>query len=274
MPDVKIYVVSDSLSFLAPESIIRLASSHFKGCNFEMVKIPNVKTSAKALEVVNLARENKNSLIVFSSILVEVRDVFIIKGLDYNIECIDILSPAVKALGKAFKVSPVYQPFQSWELNDDYFRRIQAIEFAINNDDGKSLSALQKADIILIGVSRTSKTPLSIYLAYHNYFVVNIPLVSVANVPKYLFEVSSKKVIGLTIHPERLNEIREERNTAMGLYTDNTYADLNTIIEELEFAQSIMKKVGCPIIDITNKAVEETAEIIMKLVKVKSNYLI
>lgn len=271
MPTVKILVVSDSLSFMAPESVMRLTASYFEDSDLEYLKFPNVKTAEKALEIVNLAKKNESSLIVFSTILTEVRDFLVIKCLEHNIRYVDTLSPAVKALGQVLKVSPVYQPAHEWQLNEEYYRKIQAIEFAINNDDGKSLRSLQMADIILIGVSRTSKTPLSIYLAYQDFFVVNIPLVSEATVPKFLFEVSSIKVIGLTINPTRLNEIREERNTTMGVGVESSYSDLNNIIEELEFAQGIMKKIGCPIIDISNKAVEETAEIIMKLVKKKSN---
>ncbi|TRX51906.1 kinase/pyrophosphorylase [Fulvivirga sp. M361] len=272
MTKVKIYVVSDSLSFLAPESIIRIAASYFEGNDFEMVKIPNVKTAQKAIEIVSTAKEHPSSLIIFSTILAEIRDVFMMKCLECNIECIDVLSPAIKSLGKVLKIPPVYQPSHSWQLNDEYFSRIHAIEFAINNDDGQSLSALQKADIILIGVSRTSKTPLSIYLAYHNLLVINIPLVSEAAFPKHLYEMSSKKIIGLTIDPTRLNEIRNERNTTMGVSEDFNYSDLNNIITELEFADQVMKKIGCPVINISNKAVEETAEIIIKLINAKTIY--
>ena len=141
-------------------------------------------------------------------------------------------------------------------MNDEYFNKIHTIEFVINNDDGKSLSALQKADIVLIGISRTSKTPLSIHLAYHNFFVANILLVSEATVPKHLFELSSKKIIGLTISPYRLNEIRTERNAYMGVLGNTSYSSLINIIEELEFACKVMKKIDCPVIDVSNMAVE------------------
>ncbi len=267
MPHYTIYLASDSLSFLEPESITRLAASHFADHPYDIVKFANVKTSQKALEVVMLAKQNSPALLVFSTVLIEVRDTFVLKCLEQQVECIDLLSPLVKSMGKVLKTTPVYQLNYSWQLNDEYFRRIHAIEFAINNDDGKSLSALQKADVVLIGVSRTSKTPLSIYLSYHSYLVVNIPLVAEESVPKHLFEISSRKVIGLTIHPNRLNHIRSERNTTMGVGPDSSYSDLGRIIDELEFAENIMKRIGCPIIDVSNNAVEETAEQIMKLIK-------
>lgn len=270
MAKYNIYIVSDSLSFLEPESITRLAASYFADSDYHITKFPNVKTAEKAQGIVLLAKENQPALIVFSTLLFEVRDTLIMKSLELQVECQDLLSPVVKSLGKVLKTTPVYQAGYSWQLNDEYFRKIHAIEFAINNDDGKSLSSLKKADIVLIGVSRTSKTPLSIYLAYHSYLVVNIPLISVASVPKHLFEISSKKVIGLTINANRLNHIRSERNTTMGVDAESSYSDLNNIISELEYAEDIMKKVGCPIIDVSNNAVEETAEQIMKLIKVQT----
>ena len=255
------------MSFMAPEAIIGLAASYFTDYEYQLIKYPNVKTAEKALEIVHTASENAPSMIVFSSTHIEVRDTFTIKSLEANIPCLDVLTPAVRTLGKAFNTVPIYKPEFTWQLGDEYYKRIHAIEFAINNDDGKSLSALQKADIVLIGVSRTSKTPLSIYLAYLGYLVVNIPLVMENKNVRNLFEVPTRKVIGLTISPNRLHQIRNERNTTMGVMNGSEYADMNYIINELEYADAIMKKIGCSSIDITNRAVEETAELIIKRLK-------
>ncbi|GGZ37563.1 phosphoenolpyruvate synthase regulatory protein [Echinicola pacifica] len=265
MSKYTIYIASDSMSFLGLESLVKLAASRFTEREYEVVKIPNVMSAAKALETVLEAKDNQPSIVVFNTSLIEVRDAFIMNGLKYRVQFLDVLAPMVKALGNVLKMPPVYQPSYSWQLDEKYFEKINAIEFAINNDDGRSLASLQKADIVLIGVSRTSKTPLSIYLAYHNYLVVNIPLVSVHSIPAHIFKISPKKIIGLTIHPDRLSQIRTERNTNMGVAGDSAYADMHQILEELELADSLMKKLGCPIIDVSNKAVEETAEIIMKL---------
>lgn len=207
-------------------------------------------------------------VVVFVTTLIEVRDTLVLKCLDHNIACVDLLAPYIKAIAHTVKTSPVYHAGYQWQLDDSYFRRINALEFAINNDDGKSVKALDMADVVLIGVSRTSKTPLSIYLAYHNYLVVNIPLMMACEVPEHLFQISSRKVIGLTIKAMHLNEIRAERNEAMGVNAINSYSDLNTIIEELEFADSIMKKIGCPVLDVSNHAIEETAQKIMELIKI------
>ncbi len=267
MDDLKIYVASESMSFMAPEAIISLAASYFTGYEYQLIKYPNVKTAEKALEIINAASENAPSMIVFSSTHIEVKDTFTIKSLEANIPCLDVLTPAARSLGKAFNTVPIYKQEYTWQLGDEYYKQIHAIEFAINNDDGKSLSALKKADIILIGVSRTSKTPLSIYLAYLGYLVVNIPLVMENKNIQNLFEVPAGKVIGLTISPTRLHQIRNERDTAMGIMNGSDYADMNYIINELEYADAIMKKIGCSSIDITNRAVEETAELIVKRLK-------
>lgn len=265
-----LYLVSDSLNFLAIQSIANFAISRFSDNEYTIVKIPNVKTSEKAHEIVLTAKSHESSIIVFSTSLIEVRDSFLLNALQQRVECLDLMAPILKTFGNTLRTPLVYHPPHSWQLDDEYFRKISAIEFAINNDDGKSLNSLQKADLILIGVSRTSKTPLSIYLAYHNYLVVNIPVVSETSVPKNIFKVSSQKIIGLTINPNRLNQIRTERNSTMGVKSNSQYADMNQIINELEFAEKIMKKLGCPIIDVSNKAVEETAEIIMKINNTKN----
>ena len=265
-----IYVASDSTNFLTSDAIVKMGTTLFADRTHEVIKISNVKTVGQALVIVQTAKKKEPSIVIFSTPQEEVRQAFVHIGEKLGIECLDILSPVVEAFTNALNVPPIYKEGYTRKLNTEYFKKIKAIEFAINNDDGKKLGSLQKADIVLIGVSRTSKTPLSIYLAYQNYMVVNIPLISELKIPNHLFEISSKKVIGLTINPTRLNQIRTERNSSMGVEAETQYSDMNHIIKELEFADDIMKKIGCPIIDVSNKAVEETAEIIMKLIKTNS----
>ncbi len=267
-----IYQVSDSTNFLASDAIVKMATTQFAGMSSRVEKIPNVKTKQEAKDIVQVAAAHKPCIVVFSTPDPEVKQAFLEQGELLDVECLDIFSPIVNAFSRALDTEPVYREKCLWQLDGEYYRKIKAVEFAINNDDGKSVQALQKADVVLIGVSRTSKTPLSIYLAYHNYFVVNIPLISTSEVPKHLYQLSSRKVVGLTISPGRLNQIRSERNTNMGVNAGSHYSDMNYIIEELEFADRVMKKIGCPVIDVSNKAVEETAEVIMKLIKHNHNY--
>src|SRR5699024_2220953 len=141
------------------------------------------------------------------------------------------------------------------------------IEFAVKYDDGRDPRGIRKADIVLLGISRTSKTPLSMYLANRNIKVANVPLVMEVEPPKEIFEIPSKKIIGLTNSPESLNQIRTERLRALGLGVGANYASLERILDELEYAESIMKRIGCPVIDVSNKAIEETTENIISLLK-------
>ncbi len=152
------------------------------------------------------------------------------------------------------------------ELQAFVHKRVEAMEFAVKYDDGKNPLGLLKADLILVGVSRTSKTPLSMYLAQKKIKVANVPLVPEVPPPDELFQVSPRKVVGLIIDSRKLNEIRAERLKIMRLPPDANYATLNRIGEELEYAMNIMDRIGCPIIDVSNKAIEETANKIMELV--------
>ena len=153
-------------------------------------------------------------------------------------------------------------------MDDKYFGRIEAIEFAVKYDDGKDQHMLHEANLVLVGISRTSKTPLSIYIANKMYLkVLNIPLVPEVEPPKELFEIPKKKIIGLTNSIEMLNKIRTERVRCIGLRNGSNYSSLSRIIEELNYAEKIMKKLGCPIIDVSQKAIEETAQVILEIMK-------
>jgi regulator of PEP synthase PpsR (kinase-PPPase family) len=162
---------------------------------------------------------------------------------------------------------PKNEPGLIRKLDEKYFKKVEAIEFAVKYDDGKDPRGLKKADIVLIGISRTSKTPLSMYLAHKNIKVANVPLVPEVPVPDEIFEVPPKKIIGLTTNPIKLNEIRQERLKALGLSNEANYASMERILEELDYAEGLMKRLGCPVIDVSTKAVEESANIIMDIMK-------
>jgi regulator of PEP synthase PpsR (kinase-PPPase family) len=150
-------------------------------------------------------------------------------------------------------------------LNPAYFRRIEAMEFAVKYDDGVG-AGLDEADIVLVGVSRTSKTPLSIYLGYLGHKVANVPIVKGIAPPKELFELDPAKVVGLTINPDRLAEIRRGRLRNLGA-RDRRYAELMEIYDELDVATAVHRRLGCPVIDISELSIEETAHRIIRLVE-------
>ena len=150
-------------------------------------------------------------------------------------------------------------------LDSQYFKRMEAIEFAVKYDDGLGI-ALGEADIVLVGVSRTSTTPLSMYLGYLGYKVANVPIVREVEPPKALFEIDRTKIVGLTIDAERLSEIRQVRARLMRLST-SAYSELVEIYEELEHAAGIHRRLGCPVVDVSELSIEETAQRVLRLVE-------
>ena len=175
----------------------------------------------------------------------------------------------VNILSEKIGTPPKREPGIIRRMNEEYFRRIEAIEFAVKYDDGKDPRGVLKADLVLVGISRTSKTPLSMYLANRNIKVANIPLVPEIPIPKEVYEINPKKIIGLTNTPEKLNEIRQSRLKALGLSSSANYAKFDRILEELDYAEKVMKKIGCPVINVSDKAIEETASDILDIMKEK-----
>jgi regulator of PEP synthase PpsR (kinase-PPPase family) len=186
---------------------------------------------------------------------------------EHQVQLVDIMGPMIARIGKMVGKQPRFKPGLVHQLDEDYFKKVEAIEFAVKYDDGKDVRGILRSDVVLIGVSRTSKTPLSMYLAHKRIKVANVPLVPEVSPPEELFMISPRKVIGLTINPEHLNGIRTERLKSLGLTAQANYASLDRILQELEYAEKIMKKIGCPIINVTNKAVEETANIILEMIR-------
>lgn len=178
---------------------------------------------------------------------------------------VDLLTNVIKAMASISGAKPLGEPGILRRLDNHYFKRVDAIEFAVKYDDGKDPRGILKADVILLGVSRTSKTPLSMYLADKQLKVVNIPLVPEIPIPKELSQVSPKRIIGLTNSPEKLNHIRSERLKALGVSGAANYAKMDRILEELDYADAVMKSLSCPVINVAHKAIEETASIILEL---------
>ncbi len=261
---LRIFVASDSLGETA-EMVARATAEQFKETEYEIKKYSYINNEEQIKEMIEEAMEGR-SIVVFTTVLVNLRDQIIGDCQRHNIPYVDLLSPIIKIFEGVIGEKPVYEPGIIHKIDERYFRKIEAVEFAVKYDDGKDPRGVTKADVVIIGVSRTSKTPLSMYLAHKNIKVANIPLVPEVPVPDELYRVPLKKIIGLTTNPHKLEEIRIERLKALGLQNTATYANMERILEEIEYAERIMKKIGCPIIDVSNKAVEETANIILELI--------
>ena len=259
-----IYIVSDSIGETA-EYVARATAAQFDR-EYEIVKFPFVREKSQIEEVVEEAEAHK-SIILYTTVIDEFRELLTTRCKALDIPCIDVMSTAMHAFQSFLGLEPKHEPGIIRRLDEKYFKKVEAIEFAVKYDDGKDPRGIKKADVVLLGVSRTSKTPLSMYLANKNLKCANVPLVPEVPVPKEVYQIPKERIIGLTTNPIKLNEIRQERLKALGLSDTATYANLDRILEELDYADRIMKEIDCPIIDVATKAVEETANIIIEIMK-------
>lgn len=263
--NITIYVLSDSIGETG-EQVAKAAVSQFKPDRYEIRRFPYITSNEHIEEVFEEAR-NEKSIIIYTIVIEELRKFIISKANQYNIPAVDLMTPTMDAIEGVLGLEPKGESGLIRKLDEKYFRKVNAVEFAVKYDDGKDTRGIKKADIVLVGVSRTSKTPLSMYLAHKYFKVANVPLVPEVPAPDELFEKNTKRVFGLIANPFKLNEIRQERLKSLGLNNNANYASIERINMELEYSKSIMEKLNCVVIDVSNKAVEETAGIIMKHMK-------
>jgi regulator of PEP synthase PpsR (kinase-PPPase family) len=260
-----VYVVSDSVGETA-EFVVKAVATQFNGGQVEIRRNSYVDDLEDIEDVIALARVGR-SIIAYTIVIPVLKEYLDRRAKEEQIIAVDLLSPLMNAFTTSFNKQPHHQPGLMRKLDEEYFKKIEAIEFAVKYDDGRDPRGILKADIVLVGVSRTSKTPLSMYLAHKRFKVANVPLVPEVPAPEELFEIPRKNTIGLIISPDKLNEIRTERLKALGLGSQANYASYERILEELNYAEKIMKRVGCPIINVSNKAIEETAGLILEVLK-------
>ncbi|MFD2446097.1 pyruvate, water dikinase regulatory protein [Bacillus sp. CGMCC 1.16607] len=262
---VVIYVVSDSVGETA-ELVTKAAISQFNGSDIVLKRFPYVEDQANIDEVISLVKYDKG-MIAFTLVKPEIRKYMIKRSTEEGIYAFDLIGPLMDEIQQQSGKTPLFEPGLVRKLDEDYFKKVEAIEFAVKYDDGRDPRGILKADIVLVGVSRTSKTPLSQYLAHKRLKVANVPLVPEVDPPEELFSVPIEKCFGLKISPEKLNHIRRERLISLGLNDTASYAKIDRIKEEITYFQKIVDKIGCTVIDVTNKAVEETANDILYQIK-------
>lgn len=265
-----VYVVSDSVGETA-EFVVKAVATQFNGGQVEIRRNSYVEDIEDIEDTIILAKKTQ-SIIAYTIVIPDLKEYLDKRAEEEGITAVDLLSPLLGAFESRFKNPPQHRPGLMRKLDEEYFRKIEAIEFAVKYDDGRDPRGITRADIVLIGVSRTSKTPLSMYLAHKRFKVANVPLVPEVPPPDELFKIPRKNCIGLIISPDKLNEIRKERLKALGLASQANYASFQRILDELDYAEKIMKRVGCPIIDVSNKAVEETAGLILEILKKERSY--
>jgi len=245
--------------------VAKAASIQFNSGRSEIVRVPYVQDEEHLIQVLEEAA-GKKAIVAYTLVIPALREQLVRFAAANNLVTVDVLGPMLEAISKVSNLTPHYEPGLLHKLDEEYFHRVEAIEFAVKYDDGKDPRGILYADIVLIGISRTSKTPLCMYLANKRVKAANIPLVPEVAPPEELMQAKgSKKIIGLTVRPEVLNPIRQERLKALGLAPNADYASYERILYEIEYAEGIMKKLGCPIIDVSNKAIEETASRILQI---------
>ncbi len=245
---------------------MRAASSQFNGTFADIRRVSHIDDYALIDKTIEQVKE-ANAIIVLTMVVDELKNYLIARAAVENIRVVDIMGPMLTAFEDLYKKPARQEPGLVRKLDEEYFKKIAAIEFAVKYDDGKDPRGIVDADVVLIGVSRTSKTPLSMYLAHQRIKTANVPLVPEVKPPAELFQISNKKIVGLQINPEKLFIIREERLKSLGLITQANYASLERILEEIEYSEGVMRRIGCPIIDVSNKAIEETASIIIDIIR-------
>lgn len=263
-----IFAVSDSIGETANQVAVAVASQ-FKG-DVEVKRIPYVKSLDDVEEVISNVEQCEKAMIISTIITVNVREYLTEKAIGKNIFVNNVLGPIINVASTLLNVMPDYNPGAMWNTDAEYFKRIEAMEFAMQYDDSKDYRGLKNADVILVGLSRTSKTPLCMYLANKGIKAINIPLVPEVGVPDELFEVDKKKVFGLVINPLQLIEIRKKRlDKFHRIPSDIEYAGDARVLEEFDFSDKIIRKIGCKTIDVTQRAIEDTALIIIETLGIK-----
>ena len=261
-----IFVLSDGTGETA-DQMIKAALVQYVRDGLKIARYKNVRTEAQVTSIFEEAH-NIRAIIFYTVVSQTLRHFITALSTQSRVPSVDLLGPVLEVLGNYLRKDPHSQPGLFHQVNEYYFRRIEAIEFTVKHDDGRYADNLQAADIVLVGLSRTSKTPLSIYLSYKGWKVANVPLVKGIPLPEQLFTIDQKKIIALIIEPNTLVRIRRERLVKMGEDPEARYANLDHVVEEIEFCKETFKRNRrWPVFDVTGKALEETAAEVEKVIR-------
>ena len=267
----QIYLISDSTGETL-DRIFTAIKAQFKNIDYKIHTYSFTRTENQILKILSNAKENQNSIILYSIVDSSLAKYLARNSEEKKIPCFGVLGDLILSFSKLLNQKASHQPSGQYTLNDEYYKRIEAIQFTMNHDDGNLVKDIKKSDIILLGVSRTSKTPTSIYLANKGFKISNIPLVNENSIPETLKKDPHVTcIVGLSTEPERLVDIRKNRMNSLKESQNKSYTDLSKIKKEVEDAKNTFKKYKWPIIDVTRKSVEETAASIIKIYEIYKN---
>jgi [pyruvate, water dikinase]-phosphate phosphotransferase / [pyruvate, water dikinase] kinase len=260
-----VIVVSDGTG-VTGERVVQAALTQFDPDVVAVERIGQVRSMERITEAI-VDAAGRNATILFSFVVPDQRRHLLHEARRHHVAVIDLLGPILQRLGEVLAVSPRANPGIFRQLDEEYFRRIDAIDFAVRHDDGKAADELSAADIVLVGVSRTSKTPLSMFLAYRGWRVANVPIVLGIEPPPELFSVDPAKVIALHARPVWLEGVRRERQQRLARGVAMSYATLDHIQAELSWFRQVLARGGWTQVEVTYKAIEETAAEIVTLMR-------
>ncbi len=264
----QIYLISDSTGETLDRIFIAI-KAQFKNIDYKIHTYSFTRTENQIYKILSEAEKNSNSIILYSIVDSNLAKFLANASSDKKIPCFGVLGDLILSFSKLLNQKASHQPSGQYALNEEYYKRIAAIQFTMNHDDGNLVKEINKSDIVLLGVSRTSKTPTSIYLANKGFKTSNIPLINENSIPKSLKENPKITcVIGLNTEAERLVDIRKNRMNSLKESENKTYTDIENIRKEVEQAKNTFKKYKWPVIDVTRKSVEETAASIIKIYEI------
>ena len=263
-PGHRIIIISDGTGETAAQ-MTKAAMVQFRNHDVYFTRYKNVRLESQIEAICEDAASNRD-LVVYTIVSPQLRNYLVKKAREKEIPCVDLLGPLLVGLASYFGYEPKSIAGLLHDVNEDYFKRIEAMEYTIAHDDGRDLTGLDKADIVILGISRTSKTPLSMYLSHQGWRVANIPLIEGFEIPQEVYRIDQKRVVGLTISPDNLATIRRNRLERLGQDQGGEYAAPEKVNSEVEYANEIYRKNRrWPIFDVTGKALEETASEIIRL---------
>ena len=264
----QIYLISDATGETLDRIFIAI-KAQFKNINYKIHTYSFTRTENQIIKILENAEKEKNSIILYSIVDSNLAK-YLAKNSDTKkIPCFGVLGDLILSFSKLLNQKASHQPSGQYALDEEYYKRIEAIQFTMNHDDGNLVKEIKESDIILLGVSRTSKTPTAIFLANKGFKTSNIPLINENSLPEVLKENPKIScIIGLNTEPERLVEIRKNRMNSLKENKNKLYTDLEQIKKEVDMAKNTFKKYKWPFIDVTRKSVEETVASIIKIYEI------
>ena len=264
----QVYQISDSTGETL-DRIFLAIKAQFSNFDCKTIHHSFTRTKNQIDNIISKSKTEENIIILYTIVDNELANYLKLETKKNNIPCFEVLGDLISNFSKLLKKEASRKPSGQHILDKDYYDRIEAVQFTMSHDDGKIITDLENSDVILVGVSRTSKTPTSIYLANRGYKVSNIPIIQNKNLPNQLFENAKKTcVVGLICEPTRLSDVRRNRMQSMHEDRPLNYTDEKKILSELEHSKDIFKKYNWPTIDVTRKSVEETAASIIKILDI------